>query len=307
MSKYTTEVRFICEQKSGLEESVGFANVDNVLNNAWDKIFTTRCKFFDESYRPVLCKKILKHYYTREICAETVGLWQLWLNTKLEEIMPYYNQLYRSELLQFEPLQNIHLTKTKDIEGNETGSKRSAGSVERSVDLSGNDRVVEDNSNTTLNTGTGSGTSAVTDEREDNKTKTGGSRNAFSDTPQSYLGNVDDYRYLTDYRRITEEGSEQDTSEGETNTTNSYSDRNEGSLLEDKEKNIIYGKETDISEGREGSEHTTLETTQDYLETLVGNNGNYSNSRLLQEFRDTFLNIDMMVIGEFKGLFMGLW
>ena len=90
-------------------------------------------------------------------------------------------------------------------------------------------------------------------------------------------------------------------------TINSYTDKNEGSLLEDKTKNIYYGKETDVAESREGSENTTLQTMQDYLETLVGNNGNYSNSKLLQEFRDTFLNIDMMVIGEFKGLFMGLW
>ena len=99
MSKYTTEVRYICEQKSGLEESKGFNSVDGVIGKSWDKIFTSKVNFFDEDYRQVICKKILKHYYMREIGCETVGLWMLWMNTRLEEIMPYYNQLYESAML----------------------------------------------------------------------------------------------------------------------------------------------------------------------------------------------------------------
>ena len=49
MSKYTTEVRFICESKSGLTESKGCDKVDEVLENSWNKIFTTNCAFFDET------------------------------------------------------------------------------------------------------------------------------------------------------------------------------------------------------------------------------------------------------------------
>ena len=83
MSKYTTEVRYICEQKSELEESKGFTSVDDVINKSWNKIFTTNVNFFDENYKQVICKKILKHYYMREIGCETVGLWMLWMNTRL--------------------------------------------------------------------------------------------------------------------------------------------------------------------------------------------------------------------------------
>ena len=54
MSKYTTEVRFICESKSGLSESKGFGSVDEVLNSSWDKIFTSKVSFFDEEYRGAL-------------------------------------------------------------------------------------------------------------------------------------------------------------------------------------------------------------------------------------------------------------
>lgn len=109
MSKYTTEVRFICEHYAGLNKSEPFNSVNDILDKCWDKIFTTNCEFYVEEYRPILCKKILKHYYTREIGAETVGLWKLWVNTKLEEIMPYYNNLYKSALIDYNPLHDTEI------------------------------------------------------------------------------------------------------------------------------------------------------------------------------------------------------
>ena len=112
MSNYTTEVRFICESLAGKKESVGADSVDSVLEKSWDKICTSTALFFDEEYRKPLCKKILKHFYLREIGADTFGIWKLRMNTRLEEIMPYYNQLYKSGLLEFNPLYDVDLKKT---------------------------------------------------------------------------------------------------------------------------------------------------------------------------------------------------
>ena len=36
MSKYTTELRFICENSAGLTESVGYSGIDEVLDKARD-------------------------------------------------------------------------------------------------------------------------------------------------------------------------------------------------------------------------------------------------------------------------------
>ena len=63
MSKYTSEVRFICENMAGLVESVGYTGVDDVLKNSRGKIFDFSYPIFDEAYRPVLETKILKHFY----------------------------------------------------------------------------------------------------------------------------------------------------------------------------------------------------------------------------------------------------
>ena len=150
MSKYTTEVRFICESKSGLENSKGCDDVDEILNNSWNKIFTTKTEIFDENYRAVICKKILKHYYLREICSETVGIWKLWLNTRLEEILPYYNQLYKSALLEFNPLYDVNVTRThnRTIDENktengtttETSTDKNTGSGTRDNTTSGTNK-----------------------------------------------------------------------------------------------------------------------------------------------------------------------
>lgn len=112
MSKYTTEVRYICETSAGLDTSVGANSVDEVIAKALDKVFNFDFPIFDENYRAVLETKILKHFYTREIGEETVGLWKLRLNTKLNEIMPYYNKLYNSELIEFNPLYTKNYTRT---------------------------------------------------------------------------------------------------------------------------------------------------------------------------------------------------
>lgn len=124
MSKYTTELRFICENFAGLDESVGYNDVEQVIANSRSQIFNFNYPIFDESYRSVLETKILKHYYTREICEETVGLWRLRLNARMNEIMPYYNKLYEAWAKDFDVLHDVDVTTehTLDREGEQSAS-----------------------------------------------------------------------------------------------------------------------------------------------------------------------------------------
>lgn len=92
MSKYTTELRFYLSALAGLDES---ENIQDVLDNSWEKVFNFNFPIYDENHREELCKKILLHYYFREIGMETVGAWKLKLQSKMIEIMPYYNNLYK--------------------------------------------------------------------------------------------------------------------------------------------------------------------------------------------------------------------
>ena len=122
MSKYTTEVRYICENYAGLTESGGYSSINTILEQARSHVFDFEYPIFDEAYRGVLEKKILKHYYTREIATETVGLWKHFLDMRMNEIMPYYNQLYSSELLKFNPFYDVDLTTDRVTIGNKNGS-----------------------------------------------------------------------------------------------------------------------------------------------------------------------------------------
>lgn len=130
MSKYTTQLRFICESMVDLNESTKANGVTELIEKIWDKVFTFDFPIFDESYRKELCVKILRHYWTREIGQETYGAWKIRLETKLCDIMPYYNQLYKSELLEFNPMFDVDLTRSSDrtntgkITGTDTGESK---------------------------------------------------------------------------------------------------------------------------------------------------------------------------------------
>lgn len=212
MSKYTTEVRFICEQKAGLTESVGFSQINNVLEQSWNKIFTSDVAFFDNDYKPILCKKILKHYYTREICAETVGLWQLWLNTRLEEIMPYYNELYKSAQLEFEPFDDVNYTRESNRKNTENENSTKNGT---------NNRTVSSNSS-------GSSNSDSVDK--------------YSDTPQGSISNLSNDSYMTNARIVSDENSFTNENSGTDNLTiNETNDRDKNGNEDYFEK--IIGKQ----------------------------------------------------------------
>ena len=287
MSKYTTEVRFICESKSGLENSKGCDDVDEILNNSWYKIFTTKAEIFDENYRAVICKKILKHYYLREICSETVGIWKLWLNTRLEEILPYYNQLYKSALLEFNPLYDVDLTRThnRTIDENKTeNGTRTETSTDKNTGSGTRD-------NTASGTNKNSGKSNVSDSGSSN------SKDLYSDTPQGALTGIETETYLTNARKIT--NTDSSTSESSNSGSGEYKDTG----------NVKYSDTSDRTNTKNGSNSNTgsVNNTEEYLETVRGKQGGGSYSNMLKEYRETFLNIDRLVIAEFDDLFFGLW
>ena len=123
MSKYTTEVRYICENAVGLDESKGFNDVNKIIKQSAPIIFDFDFPIFDESYRSELEEHILRHYYIYEIGFETVALWKMRLQSKLCDIMPYYNKLYESELIKIDPLK----TKNMDRKHTSEGDSQTAG------------------------------------------------------------------------------------------------------------------------------------------------------------------------------------
>lgn len=71
---------------------------------------------FDPAYRGPLNAKIIEHFQFREIGAETVEMFRVFVRRKMNEIMPLYNQFYESQILAVEPF--ITFDTTTDTENN---------------------------------------------------------------------------------------------------------------------------------------------------------------------------------------------
>lgn len=363
MSKYTTEVRYICETAAGYDESKGFDDVDQIIEDSIDSIFSFDFPIFDENYRNVICTKILRHYYTREIGFETVGLWKLKLQTRLNEIMPFYNQLYESQLIKFNPLYDVDMTTTHA--GNKTGesnreenktavSNQNATRTENGSLINSSDSTEADNKTGRAKTdGTtseiGNQTNTRTEEQSstgsDSSTKVAASNYAdtesatnydlYSDTPQGALTDVDDEEYLTNARKVTDSktksGKRDDTEAGETKSTRSgeteatengesstFGQTNTSNSYDEQNSRITTGK-TSTTDDRSSSDSTNrndlenltgsdkFTNTESYVLHVIGKQAGVSFSKLLTEFRETFLNIDMEIINALSDLFFNLW
>lgn len=203
--------------------------IKNLIDNHFDFKMTSY-PIFDENYRNTLNQNILNHYYENEIGFETASLFRFYLNQTLNEIMPYYNELYKiqKEVLK-NAINNVNLTETL---------KR--------------DTSTTTNSNSTSN-----------NNGENN------SKNVFLDTPQGdlYKGDIDNTNYATN------------VTWNKNNTSN----------------NIIDNS---------ASSGTGIEN---YVKTIIGNNGNKYNIELLQQVKDNIMNIDLMIINDLNDLFMGIY
>lgn len=98
---------------------------------------------------------------------------------------------------------------------------------------------------------------------------TSNNKNLFLDTPQgnSYKGTIDDTDYAT---------------------------------------NVTFDKNTNNNEISDAST-SKGDATENYVKTIVGNNGSKYNIEVLNDIKNNLLNIDMLIINDLNELFMGLF
>ena len=272
MSKYTTEVRFICEQVAGFSDSQDGDNVEKIIEKSYEKIFNSSLQYIPTEHRTELPMKILRHYYTREIGFETVGLWKMKLNAKMIEIMPYYNTLYESAKLIIDPLKDVDYT--VNITGDDGYVKRNDENINTSSTNNTNNTANKNGNR--HNTGNGH-----TDGSVDQTDK-------FSDTPQGSIVGLQNDQYLTNANMSNQEN------ESDSNYT-------DDTVYTDTENS------TGINTGTGSLNGITNETNdRDYssVKTVKGKMFGVSQAKLLKEYRETILNIDMKIINDLSDLFM---
>lgn len=269
MANYTTQLRTICESITGLTEGAGNDNTDSVIASARPLIFSFNYPVVTETPKEELETKIIRHYYMREIGCETYGQWKFFLENKMNEIMPYYNELYKSASLEFNPFEDVNYS--KQHYGHEDGSSNSTNEY-----YNKNVRTSNTSDKTIYNS-------------EDKLVRNDTHWEYYSDTPQGSVSRIgiDGNNYLTNATKNT--ANDTDT------TTHSGNDelKKTGTITDDgndyRTINTGYG------------------TNDNYTDTVTGKMSAESYSSRLLEYRKTILNIDMMVIDELSDLFMNIY
>ena len=166
MSNYTTELRKIDEKL--IDTALSFYQI------------------FDESYRKVLNTKIKQHFWFNEIAHETIDIFLFQLKVKMNEIMPYYNQMYEAELIKRDPFITVRMKSTSK------------------------------------NTGSGKSTSSSTEHGTSSSSTDAKSRAVQSETPQVMLSGSGDYATgAADSTSLTGVRSESDGTGTQTSTSSS--------------------------------------------------------------------------------------
>ena len=296
MSDYTTQLRHICETYAGLtDQADAGSNTQTIIASALPSIFNFTFPLFDENYRTVLETKIIRHYYFREIAFETIGEWKFKLNTKLNEIMPYYNQLYESADLEYNPLTDVNYTTVHAGTGTEQGA------VTGSVGYTGTQTVgstfVHDSDSTNSQTVGSTNVDALTEHTNNDRLNW----DKYSDTPQGGISGLDSDTYLTNARKVTDVNGQ---THGSTDTTTFHS-LTTGSATDDV-TDTTNSHTVDANQTATTSKNSAM-TTDEYITTVSGKYPGKSYQEMIKEYRDTLLNIDMLIINELETLFFALW
>ena len=315
MSKYTTEIRFICETLAP-----NATTISDRITQAAPKIFDFAFPIFEESHRLPLESKILRHYYTREIGEETIALWKFRLEDKLNLIMPFYNELYKTANLEFELLNDVDYTRTGNNNGTDGGTVKHTvqGQETRTDDLTQEntntriDNLTQENNDTRTDNLTQNHSTNQTDKGTVNNNGT--DWNYHLDTPQGGVSQMEltNNTYLTTADKTTRQNEEtRDLTTNNTgNVTNTGTVQNTGNVTNkgtventgstkntgtvSNERNETNTEERDLNNSRSFDEHTTGRMSHTPME-------------LVKQYRENILNIDNMIIDELGTLFINVW
>ena len=159
--------------------------------------------------RQELNNKILNYYRFREIGQETFGRWLFELETALNEIMPYYNQLFYSADQDFNPIYNVDYIR-------DTQRHRS-------------DTNIESQSSSTNSSTSGTDSSSSTDY----------TKSVTSDTPQNQLSITNENIDTVDYASEASWGKNSNSTSGNSSTTGASSTNASNSVIGNEKEGTI--------------------------------------------------------------------
>lgn len=195
-NKYTKEELYNLQNSSELYLET--CDPVKIIRSVRSKFFNFHYDLYDAEHKKELETKILFYFFDYEIGEETYGKFRINFIRTFQELLPYYNKLYKAHSKEFDFDVNVNMK--EELQG--TGSNTAQ--------------------NNTTNTLHSTDTDTQNIDYEERLRK--------SDTPQNQLENVEDGKYISEYNynnnetattkenELDSENNANSTSSGTTNT-----------------------------------------------------------------------------------------
>lgn len=140
MARYTITLKSVCEAYAGIASPSVWESPSTVMRAAAPRVFDFDYPIFDETYRTHVELMILRNYYTRELCCAEVGRWKMFLEQRMNEVMPKYNPLYSALLEEWNPFWDTSFTDThrRDVQEDEVAKENGLTTRVRDLDTTSN-------------------------------------------------------------------------------------------------------------------------------------------------------------------------
>ena len=129
MSRYTTSFRSLIEggfvTREAIEDIFKSYNLSDYLTEDEIEVINTRGTWSKDK----LAKKIVDHYYLKDLGFETYAMFRHYAKIQMEEIMESKLPLIYSSAIKYDPLVNVDFTETLEREVNGTSSATGNGSA----------------------------------------------------------------------------------------------------------------------------------------------------------------------------------
>lgn len=277
MGRYTTELRNVIRVAE--TQAHGSYTEFEYTDATWRALGLDSYPIYEESHRAKLNSMICDHFYMREIGAETVALFRLFVRRTMNEIMPYYNELYRSLDLDYNILSEIEVTH------NELWGEDASRTWDDKTDMTRTrvNTVSDDRTTDTTQDSTSNVTGSTTNDT------TSSSSNVFSDTPMSMV--QDDGGTLLESGQYATNATFDKSETGQTGTSTTDQTGNVKSNVTDKSTRSEDGHDTDL-----GTHEGTDDTSRSGSRTSEDKGRRVPAVDLIRRFRENVVNVDRMIV-----------
>lgn len=279
MASYTMQLKTYIEMFSQYEEGLSHREKIEIGRK---KLFDFDYPIFDTAYKKILETNIIRNFYFREIGFETEGMFKFYLESFMQLNMPYFNRLFESEMLNYDPLINSEMNVTHNIK--------------KDKDQKDNRKIDQDSRYDSTEQSKKGEKHDVTSDITDTSKGDSFSRDIQSDTPDSRL------RLTTGQEGtgVIEYASKINENKGLGNSTSRKIDKTRSNLNND----INSSSTAKSSLNSKDDLLSNINEIEDFIEHRQGKIGVQTYPEMVKKYRESFLRIEKQIHQELQNLFM---